>query len=169
MLRLTGAILTAAGCAWIGIKKAEELKEKTRALREMNDGLALLAQELELNEPPMDRLMERLVAKSRGSAQRLFLRVLWEMEHQAEKSFAELWEHAVDDHRELGREGQSCLEALKSVLGQCGIPPQLRALDYVRRDLEKLAQQAADVEREQGKVFRVLGISGGAFLVTLLV
>ena len=58
MLRLTGAVLTAAGCAWIGIKKAEELKEKTRALREMNDGLALLAQELELHPSTVTRALQ---------------------------------------------------------------------------------------------------------------
>ena len=168
MLRLTGAILTAAGCAWIGIKKAEELKAKTRALRDMNEGLALLAQELELNEPPMDLLMGRLILKSRGSARLLFTGCLKEMEGQAEKPFAELWKRAVDDRRELGHEGQNSLGALGGVLGQCGVAAQLRALDYVRRDLEHHAQQAADVEREQGNVFRVLGISGGAFLVTLL-
>ena len=168
MLRLLGAVLTAVGCSWLGLKKAGELRAHTRALREMQAGLAQMAQELEWDAPPMADLMRRLADGSRGSAAHLFQNCSDMLAEGAERSFAHLWHSCVENQTELGQEGRACLEPLGAVLGQCGIPAQLRGLEQAERRLGALATQAEQIQREQGKVFCALGMSGGAFLVTLL-
>ena len=75
MIRLVGAVLVAAGCAWGGFRAADGLRGRVRALEEMGRGLALLEQELELDSPPLPQLMDRLVPRCRGPARELFLRL----------------------------------------------------------------------------------------------
>ena len=53
MIRLMGAVLVAAGGAFLGFQAAAGLRRRVRAVRQMGAGLALLEQELELNAPPL--------------------------------------------------------------------------------------------------------------------
>ena len=52
MIRLLGATLLAAGCAWIGFRASWEMRARGRAMGEVAEGLELLERELELGEPP---------------------------------------------------------------------------------------------------------------------
>ena len=58
MVRLLGAALVAGGCAWLGFRRALELRDRVRALEQMAGGLALVERELALGAPPLPRLLE---------------------------------------------------------------------------------------------------------------
>ena len=53
-------------------------------------------------------------------------------------------------------------------LGRCGADRQLEALSSARRRLEALSARLEADSRRQGRVYQALGLSGGAFLVILL-
>ena len=59
MVRLMGAVLVAAGCAWVGFQVSEGMRRRVAELRELARGLALVERELELWAPPLPQLMER--------------------------------------------------------------------------------------------------------------
>jgi len=168
MLRLTGAVLTAASCAWIGFRKADALKSREQALWEMGQGLGLLAQELELDAPPLPRLMERLAARTQGCAGALFSGCCAGLERLDRESFPDLWRRLVGLCPQLGEDGMECLAGLGETLGRCGVDAQLRAVDGVRRQLEQLARCAREDTQRLGRVYRLMGLSGGGFLVILL-
>ena len=48
MIRLMGAVLVAAGGAYLGFQAAAGLRKRGRAVRQMEEGLALLERELRL-------------------------------------------------------------------------------------------------------------------------
>lgn len=168
MIRLFGAALVAAGCAWLGFQAAERLRERTRALEEMASGLALLEQELELGGLPLPRLMEELSRRTAGPARLLFRDCLGGLDRLDQISFPLLWRQAVEGRGELGRQGRECLYPLGEVLGRCDIPQQCLSLKAVRLRLEELSRRFEEDSRRQGRVFQALGLSGGAFLVILL-
>ena len=58
MVKLLGAALVAGGCAWLGFRRALELKDRVRALEQMSGGLALVERELALGAPPLPRRLE---------------------------------------------------------------------------------------------------------------
>ena len=68
----------------------------------------------------------------------------------------------------VGDEGQACLLPLGQVLGRCGWEEEQRALDCAARRLEQEADRAREERRRMGRVYEALGLSGGAFLVILL-
>ena len=168
MVRLLGAVLVASGAAWLGLREAALLRRRARDLEDMAEGLALLCRELERDNPSLPELMERLAGDSRGSAGLLFRDCRGALEHLERERFGRTWERLVGERTELGEEGQRALIPLGSVLGRYGWEDQRRATESARQRLVLLAGQWEERWRQQGQAYRVLGLSGGAFLVILL-
>ena len=74
----------------------------------------------------------------------------------------------VRERTELTPEGQAVLLSLGDTLGRYDGERQREALAAVRRRLGELAGRLEADSRRQGRVYQVLGLSGGAFLVILL-
>ena len=166
--RLLGAVLVAAGAAWLGFRAAAALSLRAGALEEMAQGLALLEQELELDGPPLPQLMDRLAEETRGPARALFRDCRQALDRLELEPFSQAWEGLVRARGELGREGQAALLPLGETLGRCGCEEQRRAAARVRTRRTELARRTEEERRRQGKVYQVLGLSGGAFLFILL-
>ena len=118
MIRLMGALFIAAGSAWLGFGAAGRLGARTRTLEELAEGLSRMARELELDQPPLEQLLERLIPGSRGAARTLFAGCRTALDHLEEEPFARAWERLVESEPLLNKEGQACLLPLGQVLGR---------------------------------------------------
>ena len=165
MVHLLGAVLVAAGGALLGFQAAAGLRKRGRAVRQMEEGLALLERELELSAPPLSRLLERGAAHSQGPARGLFQGCARGLDRLDREDFSSLWRRMV---RERTPEGQAVLLPLGDTLGRYDGERQREALAAARRRLGELAGRLEADSRRQGRVYQVLGLSGGAFLVILL-
>ena len=168
MVSLMGAALVAAGGAALGFQAAVGLRKQVRALEEMSQGLALLERELELNAQPLSRLLERGAERSRGPAEELFRDCLQGLNHLDREDFSSLWRRLVSGCHALGSEGQAVLFPLGDTLGRYDGERQREALAAARRRLEELSARLEEDSRRRGRVYQALGLSGGAFLVILL-
>ena len=168
MWRLLGAVLLAFGCGWVGFQASLALSRREAALRDTARGLALLEQELELDSPPLPQLMDRLVPRCRGPARELFQGCRGALGRLEEESFSSAWRRLVGELEGLGPEGRSCLLPLGDTLGRCGSEEQRQAVSLVGRRLAEAAARAEEDRRRMGRVYQTLGLSGGAFLVILL-
>ncbi len=168
MIRLVGAVLVAAGGACLGFQAAAGLRKRGRAVRQMEAGLALLERELELNAPPLSRLLERGAAHSGGPARALFQDCVRGLDSLDQEDFPSLWRRLAGERTELTAEGQAVLMPLGDTLGRYEVDRQREALSAAGRQLEELAARLEADSRRQGRVYQALGLSGGAFLVILL-
>lgn len=168
MVHLLGAVLVAAGGALLGFQAAAGLRKRGRAVRQMEEGLALLERELELSAPPLSRLLERGAAHSQGPVRGLFQGCARGLDRLDREDFSSLWRRMVRERTELTPEGQAVLLSLGDTLGRYDGERQREALAAVRRRLGELAGRLEADSRRQGRVYQVLGLSGGAFLVILL-
>lgn len=168
MVRLIGAVLVAAGAAWMGFQAAGGLRGQVRELRQMAGGLALLEGELELNAPPLSQLLARGAACSEGAAREVFQGCAAGLDRLDREGFASLWRRQVALRTELGPEGQAALVPLGDMLGRYGEERQRECLSAVRRRLEETADRLEAEGRSRVRVYEALGLSGGAFLVILL-
>ena len=168
MIRLMGAVLVAAGGAYLGFQAAAALRRRVRALRQLEAGLALLERELELNAPPLVQLLARGAARSEGPAKALFEGCLQGLDRLDREEFSCLWRRLAEEQAGLPPEGRAILSALGDTLGRYEAPRQREALSAARRRLEELAVRLEADSRRQGRVYQALGLSGGAFLVILL-
>lgn len=168
MIRLIGAALVAAGAAWLGIQAAGELRRRALAVRQAAGGLVLLEGELELGAPPLSRLMARGAARSGGPVKELFQDCLQGLERLEQEEFSALWHRLAEDCTQLHPEARAILASLGDILGRYDAQRQREAISAARRRLEELAGRLEEDSRRQGRVYQTLGLSGGAFLVILL-
>lgn len=168
MIRLMGAVLVAAGAACLGFQAAEGLHRQVRELRQMSAGLGVLEGELELNAPPLSRLLELGAGRSQGAAQVLFQGCLQGLDRLDREDFPTLWRRLSARQDRLGQEGQALLLPLGDVLGRYEAGRQIETLAAVRRRLEGLADRLEEENRGRSRVYQALGLSGGAFLVIML-
>ena len=158
MVKLLGAALVAGGCAWLGFRRALELKDRVRALEQMAGGLALVERELALGAPP----------RCAGPAAELFSGCARALARPDREGFPALWRDQVARLEGLGEEGREALGPLGEILGRYDCREQRAGLAAVRGRLEELSALARADSRRRGRVYEALGLSGGAFLVVLL-
>lgn len=168
MVRLMGAVLVAAGGALLGFQAAAGLRGRVRTLDQLEEGLAILERELELNLPTLPRLLERGAAHSRGAARELFQGCVQGLDRLDREDFSTLWRRLVGEQLALDPEGQAILYPLGDTLGRYEMQRQLEALSAARRRLSELSARLETDSRRKGRVYQALGLSGGAFLVILL-
>ena len=168
MIRLIGAVLVAAGGALLGFQAAAGLRGRVRTLGQLEDGLAVLERELELNLPTLPRLLARGAARGEGAARELFQGCVRGLERLDREDFPTLWRRLVGELTALDPEGQAILFPLGDTLGRYEAQRQLEVLSAARRRLRVWSARREADSRRKGRVYQALGLSGGAFLVILL-
>lgn len=157
-----------AGGAFLGFQAAAGLRSRVRAVRQTAEGLALLERELELSAPPLNQLLARGEAHSQGAVKELFQDCIRGLDGLDREDLSVLWRRLVSKRTELGPEGQALLAPLGDTLGRYDVQRQQQALSAVCRRLGELADRLETDSRRQGRVYQALGLSGGVFLIILL-
>lgn len=165
---LLGCVLLAGGGVWLGFSAAAGLKGELRCMEELSRGLALLEQELNRGSPELCRLARDLGDRTRGASRQLFQTFSRGMEEMEGSGVARLWEQAVMSLPALPEEGAACLRPLGEILGRYESPEQARAVEEVRRELDRLAQSRRGDYQVRGRLWQTVGLAGGSFLAILL-
>lgn len=168
MIRMVGAVLVAVGTSWLGIRAAGTLGQELNSLRAASEGLALLERELEWDSPPLSELMRRLVPRCRSPMNVVFQGVYKALDRLEEESLSGNWTMLIDQQTGFEARTKELLLPLGGVLGRCSCEEQRKAVAAVRERLDRLEQELAGERQRKGRLYRVLGVSGGSFLVLLL-
>ena len=168
MMTLLGSVLVAGGALWLGCWAAARLRLELRTLEEMIRGLSLLEGEMELNGGTLEELMARLAPRAPGAAGTLFAAYARALSRLGEDTAAGLWREAVGELGALNREGREMLASLGEFLGRYDAQRQCEAIRALRAGLEALREREGARCRENCRLCRVVSLSGGAFLVILL-
>ena len=167
MIQLLGCTFVAAAAASMGFRAAARLKGQLRALDEVIAGLGLLEQELELSAPELETLMRGLTDRTRGAAKKLFSDFAQELTGGT-GSISGRWESCVSGLENLAPEGKNCLCGLGEVLGRYDSREQRDCVAAVRRRLECLRDSEGAACQSRCRTCQTVGLSGGAFLIILL-
>lgn len=169
MLRLLGALLLAGGASALGFSAAARLSRRTAVLRALLGALDGMERELAFRLAPMPEMLDRVAQESPSPVGELFACCREKLNELGEKSMPELWREALEQVP-LGLEGPAWLtvEGLGDVLGRYDGEGQRTALAHARAELELALEQAREDGEKRGRMYRVLGVAAGAFLVILL-
>lgn len=168
MLKLLGAIMAAAGCTGLGVTRDRQLREGVRTLDQLIRGLALLEGELALRGLPLPQLMEGLAQRCNGAAGRLFAACARGLDDPERTAFSQVWAGEVDGLEGLSPEGRDLLRPLGQYLGRYETARQCGAVEETRKQLALLREREGENCRRMGRVYQALGVTGGAFLMILL-
>ena len=166
---LIGALLLAGGAGALGCSAAAQLSRRVAVLRALLGALEGMEREIAFRLTPMPELLERAAAESPPPVCTLFARCRTLLDELGERSMAELWREALEQvPLGLDGPGRLALEELGEVLGRYDGDGQREALAHTRAELSRALEQAREAREKQGRMYQVLGITAGAFLVILL-
>ena len=152
----------------MGCAAAGQLRRRLAALEELSRGLELLEGEMALHCPALEACMGELAHRAPGTAGDLFAAFSKSLSRLGEDTAAGLWRSAVEGLSDVSREGKDILLPLGEFLGRYSGEEQCRAIAGVRGRLEQLQRREETRCRENSRLCRALSLSGGAFLVILL-
>lgn len=168
MMQLWGSILVAGAAAYMGYHVAARLRRQVCALDELAAGMQLLEQELELSAPELEALMIRLSQRTRGAARRMFSTFARSLTQLDDSTAAQLWEQVVFELADVSDEAKQCVCSLGDILGRYDNREQRLAVAAVRIRLEDLRKQEENTCRMRCRTCQTIALSGGAFLIILL-
>ena len=139
-----------------------------RRLEELSAGLELLERELWERGNPLPEVFCSLSSRTQGAARALFLQGAECCRRLEEVPFSQAWRQSVEGLEGVTPEGRAALAPLGEVLGRYEAGGQREAIQQARAALERARGRAAEERRRMGRVYQALGLSGGGFLVILL-
>lgn len=170
MIQLLGAVLLTAGSAALGFGAVGRLDGRVRDLRGLLAGVETLQRELGWRLADLSEGLE-LAAGEAGGRPARFFRLCAEGARRLDgRTFQQVWREGLEECRfRLDAGDREVLEQLGSVLGRYDGDSQRQALESAAARLERRQVQAAEERRRLGRVYGVLGMTAGLFLVILLI
>lgn len=168
MIRLLGCVLVAGGGAWLGIQASARLRERVTHVSALIHALGLLRREICGRGRGLPQALEETACQAPPTVRPFFQGCVQACRALEVRPFQESWRHLAGELLDLSPEALSQLEQLGEVLGRYEEEIQGKALDQAGEYLsEELTRAKGEWER-MGRVYRVLGLAGGGFLVILL-
>lgn len=165
MLKVLGALLIVGGCTLWGVRAAAELSAQVRLLEELALAVQVLERELALFRPSLPVLLERMAQGREKRVKDLLMRCRAEIEKG--NPLTDIWEERQREWR-IGEQERGLVLGLGRILGQYDDRGQVQAAAQIRRELELCAARRREENRGRGRVYRMLGVTAGGFLVLTL-
>lgn len=170
MIRMVGAALLTGGSALLGVCAVRHMDSRVNDLRQLTAGLETMTRELDYRLAPLPELLEQAAEQTGGRVERFFSLCAQGAGHLNGRSFLSVWRQAAEAAQlRLEQTDLAFLEQLGGVLGRYDGETQRRALDTAIARLEEQRAAAAEQSCRLGRVYRVLSLTAGAFLMILLI
>ncbi len=170
MIRMMGAALLLGGSAALGFAAVRRLERRTRDLRELIAGLEVMERELEWRLTPLPELLRRAAEQAGDGVSAFFLMCAQGAERLNGRTFSEVWRQELTSAQlSVNEADRGLLEQLGGVLGRYDGDSQRQALAAAVERLEEQRTEAMGRRARLGKVYGVLSVTAGIFLVILLI
>lgn len=162
MMRLIGlALVFSTGCM-VGMQSAARQSSRARRIRILERMVQDLATQLRYQTPTVRELIDYL------RSQPMYAPLGFLGQVGEDGRFADDWHSAVCGDAALGREEKQLLEELGGTLGTTDTDGQLCALSLIGAQFSRLAADTEQKAMEKGRLYRAIGILGGAAAAVVL-
>lgn len=172
MLKGIGILLILLGSTGLGAVKAGELEKRMEELQTLQQLMLLLRSEIRYMHRP---LPEAFLCMGRDAPEPFgdfFRRTAAALQKRDGQTAGRIWRENLRTLLpclHLERQEVRELRELGSMLGYLDVEMQLNVLDYYLERLKNSTEQAWETAKSRKKVYRYLGILGGAALVLFII
>lgn len=171
MLKLLGAALIVLAGAMIGHIKARRLADRPAQIRRFIRVLQQLETEIAYGFTPLPEAMHKLAQQTAEPLSSLFAGIATKLRSGSGLTVKESWEQAVMErwpYTAMQEGEQDILLQLGSSLGTTDREDQLKHLHLASSQLGSMESEAAEEQRRFEKMWRSLGVLGGALIVVMM-
>lgn len=170
MLKLAGALLLVGAGTLLGWLNARRLADRPAQIRRLVRLLSQLETEISYGYTPLPEALGRIGRQASEPLGSLFREAARGLERE-ELAAADAWQSALD--RTWGmtamKSGErEIMAALGRTLGRTDRDDQVRHLRLAVKQLEALEPEAAEEQRKYEKMWKSLGLLGGALVAVIL-
>lgn len=170
MLKLFGALLLVGAGTLLGLMHARRLADRPAQIRRLVRILNQLETEIAFGYTPLPEALERIGRQAAEPLSSLF-REAEERLRRDELAVFEAWQTAVErswGNTAMKNSEKEILLQLGNTLGATDRDDQTRHLRLAARQLESLEPEAAEEQRKYEKMWKSLGLLGGALIAVIL-
>lgn len=171
MLKTVGLGAVFLSCTAIGFCMGAELRERAKALGELERIVQILRGEIEYAGTPLQEAFGEAAART----EKIFQRFFWQIGKQMGRNDGRTLTVILEDCAK--KELQGCALKKDDIyrfcqmcgrLGYLDCRMQLRILELYAQELAKEREEAQEDYRQKDKIYRQLGAAAGIFFVLLL-
>jgi stage III sporulation protein AB len=171
VLKLIGAILIVVAGAMIGHLKARKLADRPAQIRRFIRVLQQLETEISYGFTPLPEAMHKLALQTTEPLSTMFSVVSSNLQSPLGLSVKESWDQAILErwsYTAMQEGEQDIIVQLGSSLGTTDREDQLKHLRLASSQLGSMESEAAEEQRRFEKMWRSLGVLGGALIVVMM-
>ncbi|TDT61953.1 stage III sporulation protein SpoIIIAB [Fonticella tunisiensis] len=170
--KLAGGIIIISAAGLMGFLMAGIYVERVRQLRELQYCLNILESEIVHSSTPLVQAFKLVSEKSSKAVSRLFkvmAELLFEKKTDTVAEAFDLAFQALKRDLYLEREEIDIISSFMQSIGSSDIEGQKKNFNVTVKKLEAFEKKAEEIRVKNEKLYRYLGICGGALIVILLV
>ncbi|MBR1802586.1 MAG: stage III sporulation protein AB [Clostridia bacterium] len=160
-------ILIIGASTVLGILFSKKYSNRVKELKEMKNGLNMLATKMKFTYEPIPNLFLEIGSKIGGNVGQVFIRASDRMKEQAA---GEAWSNALEEvPNNLTEEDKIVLKNLSRLLGQTDLEGQISEIAVVTQFLGTQLENAQQERVKNEKMYRTLGIVSGLTMAIILI
>lgn len=171
MLKMVGAILIVAVSTLFGFLQAMQYAGRPKQIRQFIQIFQQLESEIVYGSTPLPEACRRMTEQIQGAPSSLIRKVLHRLEDEHAESLPEVWNEVMaEEWKQTAmheREQQTVIQ-LGQMLGMTNREDQTKHLKLAVQQLKMEEKVALEEQERYEKMWRSLGVLGGAFIVLVM-
>lgn len=171
MIKAVGAIIILTAAACLGFIKGQQYEERIRDLKQLELIFQELLSDIRFGKITMAESFRRISQNVPIPFDRFLKNLCGEMKWKRGRQFVDIFSEEVKKCLQQSYLENSDLQKLKEVghsMDGADRETQIHVLESYLRELKKWREQLESKAPEQKRICRVLGVTGGTFLLIIL-
>lgn len=171
MIKLIGAVIVLGSLAVMGFIKALSLEKRLEILNEFEKSLVLLTGEIKYSAATLPEAVSSVGNRTNGYIKDFYNNVSKRVAGSPEIMFSKIWEEEIKNIfnvEMLDTEDAEIISELGAQLGHLDISMQLRSIELCIKRLNERQLDAAEIIKTKSKLYKTMGVAGGALITLVL-
>jgi stage III sporulation protein AB len=171
LLKIAGSIIVVLCCSFIGFVLSQDLIKRPKQLRELQGLLQMFENQITYLSDIIIEAFERISRVGRCDTSIFFSRTAEILKEDASCGAPSAWERAVRECirvTSLKKEDEEILTAFGKSLGNTDLEGQIKNIRLTLSQLKAQEEKAEENRNRNERMYRSLGLIGGAAIVILL-
>ena len=171
MIKLLGSLMVLLASAGIGFWAGEKKKERRNQLKELMLHMKVLYGEIEYGRTALPEVLGIVASRNQGDITGFFETMATELTKMQGESFHTIWNRCMKTElaaTSLQKKDRILLEGLGENLGFLDQKMQLTTITHYMMSLEDAIEEAEKEVKEKVKLYNLLGVLGGVFIMIVM-
>lgn len=171
ILKMTGMFLVVVTSTFLGVQKADAIREEYRQMGELQKIIYRMESEIRYAKAHLGEIFSHIASDVKGPYKEWLLYLKQQITSGEAVTFSKLWSQSVDQYltqTRLPKRELSRLKQLGSQMGTADLTFQLKLLELYQKELSESMEDVRKEMQNKIRICQCMGAVGGVFLVILL-